>query len=242
MADPFLSPLLMQIVEKLKSAVVVTLANLEAPGPTIVYANRAFLDQTGYALEELVGSNPRMLQGPRTDEATLLRLRRALERGEEFDGETWNYRKDGSAYRVRWYIRPLVDETEAISHFFAVQEDVSLQVALVHDLLRRPELSFDGLALSSFVQLVEMEKRTCRLAIERNGERGRLYFDRGRVVGATLGERSGIEAALELLSWDRVDLELGPLVETPSPVIDEPLQFLLLESARLRDEGGRGEG
>lgn len=239
MAESFLSPLLMQIVEKLKSAVVLTLPNLDAPGPTIVYANPAFMRQTGYELEELIGESPRLFQGPRTNKPMLSRLRQALEQGEDFEGETWNYRKDGSAYRVRWYIRPIRDDHGDISHFFAVQEDVSLQVALVQDLLRRPELSFESLTLPSFVQLLEMEGRTCRLVVRRDGLRGVLYFDRGRVVGAKLGDLTGRDAALRLLSWDRVDLELGPLVDTPVDPLDEPLQHLLLESARLRDEAGR---
>ena len=45
------------------NAVIVTEAQLDPPGPRIVYANPAFARQTGYAIEELIGQTPRILQG-----------------------------------------------------------------------------------------------------------------------------------------------------------------------------------
>ena len=57
--------LLEAAVEHSFDSVVITPAELDRPGPEIVYANPAFQAMTGYAQEELLGRSPRLLQGPR---------------------------------------------------------------------------------------------------------------------------------------------------------------------------------
>lgn len=106
-------------------AVVITDAELTPPGPHIVYVNDAFTRLTGYSGPEVVGQSPRLLQGPATEPDMLARLRAALEAGEGFTGETWNYRKDGTAYRVEWRITPVALEGDAPDHLVAVQRDVT---------------------------------------------------------------------------------------------------------------------
>ncbi|MFO7953263.1 diguanylate cyclase [Thioalkalivibrio sp.] len=113
-------------IEQSYNAVVITDADLDA-GPRIVYVNAGFERMTGYSREEALGQTPRILQGPATSRAVLDRLRGALLSGEYFEGETVNYRKDGSAYEVRWHISPVhaSDHGDAITHFVSVQKDVT---------------------------------------------------------------------------------------------------------------------
>lgn len=229
--DRQLSPLLVQMVDRMEAAVLVTGTDLEPPGPTIVYANRAFCRQSGYEVDELLGRNPRLFQGERTVPDVLKKLRRALEAGEDFAGETWNYRKDGSEYRVRWYIQQLYDEDGTVSHLFATQEDLSGRVALLRDMLGLARASFEGLSLAGFVQLLEMEGKTCRVRVRHGSDSGLLFFDEGRLVDAATGARKGRAAALEVLSWRRAQVDLEPLVEAPPAAFDDPLEALLLEAA-----------
>lgn len=114
-----------QAVEQAYNAVLITDAELDAPGPRIVYVNPAFCTQTGYAAHELIGQTPRMLQGPKTNRAELDRLRETIERGAFFEGQTINYRKDGSPYLVRWNISPLRDAQGQITHYISVQSDIT---------------------------------------------------------------------------------------------------------------------
>ncbi|WP_019626097.1 sensor domain-containing diguanylate cyclase [Thioalkalivibrio sp. ALJT] len=113
-------------IEQSHNAVLVTDADLEA-GPRIVYVNAGFERMTGYSREEVLGQTPRILQGSRTSPTVLARLRTALGRGECFDGETINYRKDGSEYCVSWHISPVMaqDDEQRITHFVSVQRDVT---------------------------------------------------------------------------------------------------------------------
>lgn len=90
--------LMLQAVESAHEAVVITETQLELPGPRIRYVHEAFSRMTGYAAEEVIGKAPRIFQGPRTDRTVLERMRRQLAQGREFQGETINYRKDGSTY------------------------------------------------------------------------------------------------------------------------------------------------
>jgi PAS domain S-box-containing protein len=85
-------------------AMLVTDADLELPGPRIVFANPAFCRMTGYSLEELLDRTPRILQGPRTDREVLCRLKDELQHGGTFSGEAVNYRKDGSEYDLEWRV------------------------------------------------------------------------------------------------------------------------------------------
>ncbi len=87
--------LLASAVEQARECIMITDARLDLPGPRILFVNPAFTRMTGYTAAEAVGKTPRILQGPRTDRQVLDRLRRSLEKGEPFEGETVNCRKDG---------------------------------------------------------------------------------------------------------------------------------------------------
>jgi len=106
-------------------AILVTDAVLDAPGPTILFANPAFTRLTGYELDELIGETPRILQGPRTDRAVMRRLRTELERGETFAGATVNYRKDGREYDQEWEVAPIKDVEGTTTHYVAMLRDVT---------------------------------------------------------------------------------------------------------------------
>ncbi|PTY01492.1 hypothetical protein DB346_12120 [Verrucomicrobia bacterium LW23] len=117
--------LLEQAVNDAMEGVVITDTMLNAPGPTIIYVNRAAERLTGYSRDELVGKNPRMFQGPRTDREMLRHLRGALEAGRGFEAETVNYRKDGTEYFVELHFSPIRDSHGVITHWLSVQRDIS---------------------------------------------------------------------------------------------------------------------
>ena len=133
---------------QLRESVVITTKDLNEPGPLIVYVNQAFTRITGWKPEELIGKNPRILQGPKTTRKTLDRLRAQLEKGEAFEGEDINYRKDGTEFNIDWYIEPLRDAAGEINYWVAVQRDVTERNELQAQLLRAQRLEGIGLLAS----------------------------------------------------------------------------------------------
>lgn len=111
------------------NAVLVTDANSGPEGHRIVYVNAAFCEITGYSEIELLGRNPRLLQGPATNPDVIQRLRDCLASGSYFHGSTINYRKDGRPYTVEWNISPVRNAAGEITHFISVQQDISSLMA-----------------------------------------------------------------------------------------------------------------
>ncbi|MCB9631136.1 MAG: PAS domain-containing protein [Sandaracinus sp.] len=116
----------------LREPVVVTDADLERPGPRIVYVNPAFERQSGYSAVELLGKTPRLLQGPRTDRRVLARLKETLREGRPFEGQTINYHKNGTPYVVRWHVSPIEGPDGKLRFFVSSQRNVTEELR-VHE-------------------------------------------------------------------------------------------------------------
>lgn len=116
------------VLEAASESILVTVADLEPPGPAIVYVNPNFERMTGWTADEVVGKSPRILQGEKTDPSVFFGMQETLRRGDRWEGQAVNYRKDGTEFVMEWSITPLRDATGRIAHFVAVQRDVSARV------------------------------------------------------------------------------------------------------------------
>jgi len=94
-------------------------------GYPILYVNPAFCQLTGYGPQELLMKSPSILQGPKTDQEVLGRLSRSIKAGQLFHGRAINYRKDGSEFMMEWKVAPIRNAMGEISHYLAIQKDVS---------------------------------------------------------------------------------------------------------------------
>ena len=72
-----------------------------------------------------MGATPRIFQGPATDRTVLDRLKANLRESHAFEGQTWNYRMDGTPYQVQWTMTPLRLAGEEIDHFVSLQRDIT---------------------------------------------------------------------------------------------------------------------
>ena len=91
----------------------------------IVFANKAFLDLTGYEEAEILGRNCRFLQGAETDRTSVAELRAAVENKQSIAIELLNYRRDGSPFWNAVFIGPVYDTAGKLLYFFASQLDVT---------------------------------------------------------------------------------------------------------------------
>lgn len=93
-----------------------------------------------------------------------------------------------------------------------------------------------GVSLPSFMQLIELEGRSCTLKIQTKGKTGSLAMDNGELIGAESGNLSGRMAALEILTWKGVTIDIDYTPPTIQRDISKPLMSLIMESGRLIDE------
>jgi len=119
---------LIAALEETSSPVCITTADLDAPGPTIVYVNPAYSLMTRRDRADVIGRSPRIMQGPLTDRSVLDRLRDDLSASRPFSGETINYRADGEPFHIAWSIDPVLDDHGVATHYVATQRDVTAEV------------------------------------------------------------------------------------------------------------------
>lgn len=97
-----------------------------------------------------------------------------------------------------------------------------------------------GIDLSSFLQIMELEGRTCRLRISTKGKTGDLIISEGRLVAAATGPLSGKSAALQIFTWEKVYIDIDFTPVEWKVEITAPLMGLLLESGKLLDKKQNG--
>ncbi|MBB6646242.1 PAS domain S-box protein [Halobellus ruber] len=91
----------------------------------LVYVNEGFERMTGYAREEVLGNNPRFLQGEAADPETVARLRGAIEAEDPVSLDVRNERKDGSPYWSRLSVTPVTDASGAVRSYIGIQQDIT---------------------------------------------------------------------------------------------------------------------
>ena len=90
---------------------------------TILWSNHAFSQLTGYAPEEALGSNPRLLKSGKHDRAFYSNLWATITSGNTWHGEIINRRKDGTVYTEEMTITPVCLGNGGITHYVAIKQD-----------------------------------------------------------------------------------------------------------------------
>ncbi|KAI1126781.1 hypothetical protein F5Y10DRAFT_204743 [Nemania abortiva] len=91
----------------------------------IVFASEEFHRATQYGRRFALGRNCRFLQGPKTNQHSVHRLREMLVVGKEHCEPLLNYRRDGSVFMNLLMIAPLYDNRGNIRYHLGAQVDVS---------------------------------------------------------------------------------------------------------------------
>jgi diguanylate cyclase (GGDEF)-like protein/PAS domain S-box-containing protein len=122
------------VFEFISESFILTDAQLTNGGPNIVYVNKAFEKQTGYSLLEVIGRNPRFLQGEQTDRVVVAKLKQHLLAAESVVVELLNYTKDGRPLWIELNIQPLHDHAGQVLYFISTQRDITARKTKQDDL------------------------------------------------------------------------------------------------------------
>lgn len=125
----------------------------------IEYVNPAFSRLTGYALDEIAGQTPRILQSGLTSAPEYYEIKQAIAAGRAWQGEFFNRKKNGECYWAAASISPILNEQGTITHLVSIQEDISERKATRESAHRRRILR-DGAAqaLHAFLQTNSVEE------------------------------------------------------------------------------------
>ncbi len=129
-------------IQEVSQGILITDPNqLDNP---IVYASAGVERITGYRQDELLGRNSRIFQGKDTDQATIEKMREAIEARHGFTSEILNYRKDGTPFWSAMSINPVRDANGVLSHFVGVQNDITERKNLEQQLRQSQKMEAVG--------------------------------------------------------------------------------------------------
>ena len=115
--------LLESVITNTTDSVIITKTNNHIDDQIITYANAAFIEMTGYSLEEIIGKNPRIFGGAKTDKEELAKIKKAIANSHECEIEVINYKKSGEEFWVNMSISPVFNEFKKATHFIAIEKD-----------------------------------------------------------------------------------------------------------------------
>lgn len=193
--------------------------------------NPAFSVTTGYSLAEVVGRNPRLLSAGGTPLSVYADLWAHLSSGRAWRGEFLNRRKDGREYYESAIISPLHDEQGRITHYLAVQEDVTERKRDEERI--RKLVNFDALTgLPNRTMFASRFSQALALT-QRSGQHLALLYldlDHFKNVNDSLGHQVGDELLVEIAH--RLQLVLREEDTVSRPGGDEFIIVLPLADAQ----------
>ncbi len=111
---------LSNVVEQTADLIIIT--NIDG---VIEYVNPAFEKLTGYAKNEVLGKTPVILKSGEHDNAFYENFWNKILSGEVYSGEFVNKKKNGETYTVDKTVTPIRNDEGKITHFVAVDKDVT---------------------------------------------------------------------------------------------------------------------
>jgi len=103
-----------------------------------------------------------------------------------------------------------------------------------------PGGSLLGISIASFLQMIEMEEKTCLFEVDSPGEgKGYFYFEEGVLYDAVYGNIKGLEAALQLIPMENAKISFKNVARGKRKIarrIKRELIPVIMEAMRLKDE------
>jgi diguanylate cyclase (GGDEF)-like protein/PAS domain S-box-containing protein len=165
----------------------------------IVRLNQAFSRITGYSEAEALGHNPNLLSSGRQGRDFYQAMWETLLARDQWQGEIWNRRKDGSVYPEWLSISVLRDRSGAVTNYVAIASDISKRKEDEESIRRLAD--FDPLTGLPNRRLLQDRVETALNHAQRHDEPLALMFldlDRFKNVNDSLGHNIGDELLIRV--------------------------------------------
>ena len=93
-----------------------------------------------------------------------------------------------------------------------------------------------GISLPSFLQMAEVENKTCTLKVKKDQQIGYLYLFNGALIDANTANKQHREAAYDIISWNNPVIEIKNTVRRKEDFIQQSLMKIMMDSQRKKDE------
>jgi PAS domain S-box-containing protein len=184
----------------------------------IQWANPAFMQMTGYSLDEALGHTPgELLKSGKHDEAFYRRMWQTILSGQAWHGELVNRRKDGSLYDEALAIAPVIGGAGTIRNFVAIKRDIS-EIKQAADELRRHKDNLER----------EVQQRTADLMLARDAAEAANRAKSVFLANMSHELRTPLNAILGFSSLIRRDPQLSESQRDNLGIINRSGEHLLM--------------
>src|SRR5512141_553325 len=222
------------------------------PDPTTVRALAPALRQRGYqvhaakdgakALQVAILRFPDVVlfdeQCQMLDARTFVRILRTNPRTERIPVVLTGEAVDVDRARLGTFLRKPFNQDEGLARIEQIFRRVDAAKAVSGE-SREIEGNLAQIPLVDLLQILAVNRKTGRLAIEREGERAEVVLDEGRVVDARMGSAAGEKALYRVLTRREGQFAFVPGAASGAPRIERKVEELVLEGLRQADEVAR---
>ena len=212
----------------------------------IIYTNAAIAKMTGYETDEMLGRNPRFLQGDDHDQPELGNIRSAISQAVPVHETLRNYRKDGSRFMAEVSISPVRDDAGEVTHYIGIQADVTSKLEMEHRISQSQKMDaigqLTGGIAHDFNNLLTVIIGNNELLVERLKDD---EFAVSLLDDASRAAESGAQLTGQLLSFARQQplnpkaIDLNELVHELSDMLGRTLGETITLNLKLADGLGR---
>ncbi len=132
----------------------------------------------------------------------------------------------------------IIKKLKSMGVFTRLNKPVKINslIDIISEQFDHPSGRIHGVTLSSFLQLLNLEKKTCTLTLSVNKNQGVIHCVEGEIIGAQTGEYTGKAAFYKIMEWDDPAIMIREGCPNTQRQIDVPLMHLLMESHQAMDE------
>src|SRR5512142_1421994 len=175
---------------------------------------------------------------PLVDARTFVRILRTNPRTESIHVVLTGEAVDVDRARLGTFLRKPFNLDEVLARIEQLFRRVDASSAVSAE-SREIEGNLAQIPLVDLLQILAVNRKTGRLAIEREGERAEIALDEGRVVDARMGAASGEKALYRVLTRREGQFAFVPAAAVGEPRIERKVEELVLEGLRQADEIAR---